>query len=103
MNNEASEDQVPRCVLIEVAKWGDAHFYGQWLLAAAEAETLFRSELAKEGFKALVDDLEISHCLNFGISAIVFLQKLSGREPTVTIDLLNFDDHEALIDFCFMQ
>jgi hypothetical protein len=27
------------CVLIEGATWGDAAFYGKWLLAAGQAET----------------------------------------------------------------
>jgi hypothetical protein len=32
-----------RCILVEGPPWGDAEFYGKWLLAATEADA-FRDE-----------------------------------------------------------
>jgi hypothetical protein len=29
------------CILVEGPRWGDAEFYGRWLLAAVEARRLF--------------------------------------------------------------
>ena len=36
-----------RCIVVEGPPWGDAEFYGKWLLAAAEANA-FRDEAFKE-------------------------------------------------------
>ncbi len=30
------------CILVEGPNWGDAEFYGKWLLAAAQAETFWK-------------------------------------------------------------
>jgi hypothetical protein len=30
------------CIVVKGANWGDAEFYGKWLLAAAQAETFWK-------------------------------------------------------------
>lgn len=34
-----------QCILVRGPSWGDALFYGEWLLAAAKAETFWKDAL----------------------------------------------------------
>jgi hypothetical protein len=43
------------CVLVEGPPWGDAHFCGQWLLAAAKAQTLWTEVLEDLEFAKQVE------------------------------------------------
>src|SRR5262249_47467831 len=62
LENSISDD-CP-CILIEGPRWGDAAFYGKWLLAAAEADAIW--EKADPSFK--------NH--NLGMTAITLLSAL---------------------------
>jgi hypothetical protein len=55
------------CILIEGPRWGDAEFYGRWLLAAAATQRLF-----KEATKDQVFDDEILVAQMLRIEAGVF-------------------------------
>jgi hypothetical protein len=57
------------CALIEGARFGDAHFYGKWLLAAAEAEALWKMIQLDKQFTTLLNP-EIP---DLGVGAILFL------------------------------
>ena len=41
-------------VLVEAPPWGDADFYGRWLLAAARAEALWKIAMRDELFDQTV-------------------------------------------------
>jgi|SRR5215471_17830625 len=63
-------------ILVEGPAWGDAEFYGNWLLMAAKANELLQE--ARNGdseFRKSIETLEMLQCLDFGIMATVFLSQ----------------------------
>jgi hypothetical protein len=46
-------------VLVEGPAWGDAQFYGEWLLAAAQAQVLWRTALEDQEFATQVERLRV--------------------------------------------
>jgi len=94
-------------VLVEGPAWGDAEFYGRWLLAAAKAQKLVQqAKRDDEGFQnTVVDSLETLRCLDFGIMATVFLSKFVDKEFKtflVAVDCEELTDFEDLMDFALM-
>ena len=77
------------CILVEGPSWGDAEFYGQWLLCAAKAnELLHRANKDDAEFRTAVYTLEIMQCLDFGIVATVFLAQFADKQfDTFVIDV----------------
>jgi hypothetical protein len=88
-------------ILVEGPTWGDAEFYGHWLLSAAKANKLL--EQAKRDdpeFRKAIDTLETCQCLDFGIMGTVFLSKFVDKEfETFVIDP---DTEDDLVDFVLM-
>ena len=91
-------------ILVEGPTWGDAEFYGQWLLSAAKANKLV--EQAKRDdpeVREAIDTLENCPCLDldFGIAETVFLSKFVDNEfQTFVIDPTT--DADFLVDFVLM-
>src|SRR5262245_13178681 len=86
-------------VLIEGPAWGDAGFYGQWLLDAAKAnELLQQAKKDDQKFREAIATLEILHCLDFGIGATLFLSWLNRKFHSFVID----SSSEDLMDFVLM-
>jgi len=92
------------CVLVEGPAWGDADFYGRWLLDAAKANELLQQ--AKSGNRDLseaVGSIEAYNRLDFGIMATVFVSQFTDKAfSTFVIDGSSLNGFEDLIDFVLM-
>jgi hypothetical protein len=53
-------------VLVEGPAWGDAQFYGEWLLSAAKAQVLLRTALKDQQFATQVERVRIVYEPDFG-------------------------------------
>jgi hypothetical protein len=87
-------------ILVEGPTWGDAEFYGQWLLSAAKANRLLQQAKRDDPeFRRAIDTLEMCQCLDFGITGTVFVSKLADKEfDTFVIDPSSAD----IIEFVLM-
>jgi hypothetical protein len=89
-------------ILVEGPAWGDADFYGHWLLEAVKAQRLLNQ--AKRDDAAFQEALEIAaefdHCLNYGILATFYVSQFAKDDQlqAFIVDIPYFD----LIDFAFM-
>ena len=83
------------CIVVEGPPWGDAEFYGKWLLAAAEANA-FRDEAFKEsGFrKKPVWDHYIP---DFGLSAFLMLMRLKEYRTSFVVGLDSKEGEEFVM------
>ena len=88
-------------ILVEGPGWGDAAFYGRWLMAAATANELLQDAKKNDAeFRTAIDTLEIVQCLDFGIMATVFLARFVDKQfETFVIDVNHCED---LLDFVLM-
>jgi hypothetical protein len=75
------------CVLVEGPAWGDAQFYGEWLLAAAKAQVLWKEALQDQQFAKQSERLCIVYEPDFGIAATMMLMNLRGHWTTFVLDL----------------
>src|SRR6516164_7657612 len=89
-------------ILVEGPAWGDADFYGHWLLEAAKAQRLLdQAKRDDAAFREALDTtVEICHCLDYGIMATVLLSQFAKNKQfqTFTVDIAYFDP----IDFTLM-
>src|SRR6516162_1875625 len=67
--------------------WGDAQFYGEWLLAAAKAEAFWKEAYADQDFKRQIDRVCVAYILDFGIAASRMIMQLMEYRTTFLIDL----------------
>ena len=74
-------------VLVEWPAWGDAQFYGEWLLAAAKAQVFWRNALEDQQFARQIEHLRVVYEPDFGIAATVMLMNLRGHWTTFLLDL----------------
>jgi hypothetical protein len=86
-------------VLVEGPKWGDAEFYGNWLLAAAKAETLWNEASDDPDFAKQVDRLSVATIPHFGIAATVFLMRLKDHLVSFVI---SFNEGDGVDEFVMM-
>ena len=70
-------------VLVEGPAWGDAQFYGEWLLAAAKAQVLLKNALQDQQFATQSESLRVVYEPDFGIAATVMLMNLRGHWTTL--------------------
>jgi hypothetical protein len=82
------------CVLVEGPSWGDAEFYGRWLLAAAEAEAFWKNAYKDSEFQKQVDRVCVAYIPDFGISATLIITELRQYKTSLTIDL-NTEEGES--------
>lgn len=80
------------CVLVEGPLWGDAEFYGFWLLSAANAqEWLQEGKKNDPEFHSATQILEVFESIDFGITATVFLSRFAeSKFHTFTVDTYDF-------------
>jgi len=86
------------CVLIEGPSWGNAEFYGKWLLAAAQAETFWKEARKDSDFEKQVERVSVAYIPDFGIAASIMLMQLEEYRTTFVLDL----DSEDGNDFAMM-
>ena len=87
------------CVLVEGPVWGDAQFYGEWLLAASKAESLWKEAYADQDFRKQIDRVCVCYIPDFGIAATVVIMRLKENRTTFVINV-NSEDGE---DFTMMS
>jgi len=68
-------------VLVEGPKWGDAEFYGRWLLAAGKAEALWKEAVNDNSFKRQIELVTAFYIPDFGIGATVLLSRFEKILP----------------------
>jgi hypothetical protein len=87
-------------ILVEGPAWGDADFYGHWLLESARVQRLL--EQAKRDdpvFRHAIDTLELLRLLDYGIMATVLVSQFVDKEfQTFIIEFAS----EDVNDFCLM-
>ena len=81
------------CVLIEGPKWGDAVFYGRWLILSARVDDLWKDIAAKDpSFRKLIDKVvSVPACVDFGLNASILLLKLLEKHCTLVIEPADYD------------
>jgi hypothetical protein len=101
MKTENPAVQGEKRILVEGPAWGDARFYGNWLLSAATANELMVSLKKNDPeFRRAAEAIETIFCLDFGIAATVFLKRLADTAyETFILDPAS----EDLIDFVLMS
>ena len=82
-----TDNQPNTHLLVEGASWGDAAFYGRWLLAGAKANRLWKRARADLEFAKLVDHLETTRILDLGIEATAFVMDLRKQLYSFVIEL----------------
>jgi hypothetical protein len=87
-------------ILVEGPAWGDADFYGHWLLEAAKAQRLLEGAKRDDPvFRQSIDTLEVDKYLCYGIMATVLVSQFVDKEfQTFIIDFAS----EDVNDFCLM-
>jgi hypothetical protein len=69
------------CVLIESPGWRDASFYGKWLLAAAEAQRLWREAVQSDcEFRSRIERLEVVSIVLLGNEALNVIGELAEND-----------------------
>jgi hypothetical protein len=87
-------------ILVEGPAWGDAEFYGHWLLSAAKVTDLLqRAKKDDPEFRTAIDTLEMFQLLDFGIMATVFLSRYVDKQFQAFVIDANSAD---LVDFVLM-
>jgi hypothetical protein len=94
-----AEEKNETRILIEGPAWGDAEFYGQWLLNAAKAQKLLEQARNDDpSFHSAVEVLEILQILDYGIMATVLLSQLDKKFHAFLFD----PDSSDVLDFALM-
>jgi hypothetical protein len=88
-----------RYILVEGPAWGDAEFYGKWLLMVAKATALFEDAINDLSFKEQIDRLMVGCHPDFGITATVMLSRLAKGFSSFALQLYS---DELVDDFVTM-
>jgi hypothetical protein len=86
-------------VLGQGPAWGDAQFYGEWLLAAAEAQVLWGAALEDQEFAKQVERVCIIYEPDFGIAATIMLINLRAHWTSFVLDLQSEDGEDFAMMF----
>jgi hypothetical protein len=84
--------------VIEGPCWGDCEFYGAWMLAAAQAQTLWRRALEDRDFYNEIERLFDIYTPNFEEGACGFLMRLEHKRHSIIFALGTLEVKE----FCMM-
>jgi hypothetical protein len=76
-------------ILIEGPMWGDAEFYGKWLLAAAKAQALWKTAIKDPNFEKQIEQLSVLP--EFSLSASFYLFQVQKNLVSFTIPLNSVD------------
>jgi hypothetical protein len=104
--------QLPECSIMDISNRyvvvkgpprGDAHFYGEWLLAAAKAESLWKRALRDQVFHNQVDRVLVSHFPDFEITAIRTVMWVAENQSQflLKIDSIDGDDFTIMVGMRF--
>jgi hypothetical protein len=86
-------------ILIEGPMWGDAEFYGKWLLAAAKAAALWKTSIKDPNFEKQIERLTVIP--EFSLSASFYLFQVQKNLVSFTIPL-NCEDWGEVEEFTMM-
>ena len=78
-------------VLIQGPAWGDARFYGEWLLGAGKAQAYWREAYTDLDFKKKIDRICLVYIPDFGIAASIMVMKLREYRTTFLIEIHSED------------
>jgi hypothetical protein len=92
LNNEIPCNPYDPYVLVEGPRWGDAEFYGKWLLAAHRANSLWKRASEDVSFAKRVERLEVVCVLDLAMAATGLLLELRGQFFTF---MIRVDSEEA--------
>jgi len=99
MKTENSACKRRSCILVEGPRYGDATFYGHWLLSAAKAnELLQQAKRDDPTFGREIAILEESQFLDFGISATRFISRFADKEFDTFVITTKPEDLNTLYD-----
>jgi len=99
MNQEDSIPENEPYILVEGPMWGDAKFYGKWLLAAAKADALWKNAIKDPSFAKQVDGLMMASIPDFGIGATVLLSRI---EKNLASFMVCLNGEEEVAEFVMM-
>jgi hypothetical protein len=74
-------------ILVEGPKWGDAEFYGKWLLAAAKADALWKKATNDPSLEEQFGLVTMIYIPDFGIGATVMVSQLEENLASFAIQL----------------
>jgi hypothetical protein len=97
MTLEMSVSENEPHILVEGPQWADTEFYGNWLLAAAKADALWKKAISDPVFKEQVEQLTIVRNPDFNISACVLLSRLEKKLASFTIGLDSWEAEEFVV------
>jgi hypothetical protein len=85
--------------LVTGPSWGDAVFYGKWLLAASRAGKLSSEAHQDLAFLKKIDSLTVIYDLDFSIAASLIIMQLTefGNSLIVHVDGVFVTDHFAMM------
>jgi hypothetical protein len=86
-----------RYILVEGPRWGDAEFYGKWLLAAADAEAIWKAIQTDHAFTKRVRILTTMFIPDFGIAASIIVMQLEKALSTSIIPLHSYLGEEFVM------
>jgi hypothetical protein len=105
MSLEDSIKESEPYILVEGPEWGDAEFYGKWLLMAAKAEAFWKQALKDPIFEAQVELLTNSEMPDFGICATLMISQLPKNFASFTVhvrgDVSTFDEFVIMAELGF--
>jgi hypothetical protein len=106
MDNAQSRGLVPGTekngpyILVEGPAWGDADFYGHWLLEAAKAQRLLdQAKKDNPVLREAIETLELAQFLDYGIMATILVSQFRNKQfQAFILDAASCD----LADFALM-
>jgi hypothetical protein len=106
MSLKDTVQETTSCVLVEGPRWGDAEFYGRWLLAIANAEALWKEARNDPDFAKQIESVTVCLMPDFGIGATVMLSQLEKKLASITIGLndasgIAFDEFAMMAEMGF--
>ena len=105
MNAKDSIQETAPYVLVEGPRWGDAEFYGKWLLAVAEADALWEEAIKDVDFSEQPHALAWDVLPYFGVSAVCLLSQLKKNHSSILLGLKRdewcFDAFAMMVDMGF--
>jgi hypothetical protein len=87
-------------VVVEGPTWGDARFYGEWLLTASKAQELWKEALRGSEFAEQAERVCVCYEPDFGITAAIMLMNLRGHWTSFVLDLQTEDGDDFAMMFC---
>src|SRR4051794_32327658 len=88
MNKTEPTVREHRMILIEAAGFGDAEFYGRWLLSTAKAEEVLESiRRLNAEFEEKIEGIEGLYKLDFAAAGALIVTHVGPEFPALAIDI----------------